>query len=520
MHKKLGGALLLGVAFSAVIGTGFPLAAQAETLRVGIDSADFSSMDPDRATQTQDVALVSWMFNGLVRFPPGSADPAKIEPDLATGWETSPDGLTWTFHLRKDVKFQGGFGTLTADDVVFSLNRAKDPKTSSFANDYAPFKSVEAVDPYTVRITLSSAVPGFLGLVANYHGGNILSKKAVEQYGADFKAHPVGTGPFMFDKAVTQQYVHLVANPDYFRGKPKIDDIEYKFIPSDSSRELAFRSGELDLIYGKREEKWVDQAKSWDNAVVDIFSPGEYRTVSINMAHKPLENLKVREAIAHAINVDQIVAFVGKDVAHKGCSVVPPGYLGEDCSAGAYKYDPALAKKLLSDAGFPNGIKLSAVVSSNSAQKPIMEVIQAQLAQAGIDMQMNVVDHPTYHQLIRKDNSDLVFYGAARFPVADSYLTQFFDSHSTVGTPTAVTNFSHCNVADSEIEKARTTVDAGEQLKLWATAQKKIHDDVCAIPLFDLMQVWVHNKALNYGYDLKGALTLAPPITEKTSLKR
>lgn len=494
--------------------------AGAETLRVGIGSADLSTADPARATQTQDVALVSWMFNGLVRFPPGSADPAAIEPDLAESWETSDDGLVWTFHLRDGVRFHGDFGTLTADDVVYTLNRAKNPETSSFANDYAAFASIEAIDPLAVRITLSEPVPGLLGLVANYHGGNIISQKAAEQYGDDFKNHPIGTGPFMFDKAVTQQSAHLVAFPDYFRGAPQIDDIDYEFIPSDSSRELAFRSGELDLIYGKREQQWVDQAKTWDNATIDIFAPGEFRTLHLNMNHPPIDDLKVRQAIAHAVNVDQLIQFVGADVAHKGCSVVPPGYLGEDCAAGGYSYNLELAKSLLAEAGFEDGLDLSAVVSSSSSQQPVMEVIQAQLAEAGINLDMQIVDHPTYHSQIREDASDIVFYGAARFPVADSYLTQFYDSASIVGTPTGVTNFSHCNVADAEIQAARVASDPEEQKKLWAEAQQKIFDAVCSVPLFELMQVWAQTDGLDLGYELKGSLNLAPPITEKTTLTR
>lgn len=493
--------------------------ASAQTLRVAGNESDFKTLDPDRATSTTDVTLVSWIFNGLVRFPPGSADPAKIEPDLAKSWESSDDEKVWTFHLRQGVKFQGDFGSLTADDVVYSLNRAKDPERSAFASDYSAFEKIEAVDSLTVRITLSRPVPDFLGLVANYHGGQILSKKAAEKYGKDFKRHPIGTGPFMFDKGVTQQYVHLVAFKDYFRGSPKLDGIRYRFIPSDSSRNLAFRSGELDLIVGRREQRWVEQANGWDGAHVDVFGPGEFRTLYINMAHKPLDKLKVRQAIANAVNVDQIIQFVGGDVSEKGCSVVPNGYLGEDCS-WSYKYDPERAQKLLAEAGYPNGLKLSAVVSSITSHLPIMQVIQAQLAQVGIDLKLRVVDHPTYHQRIRQDVSDLVFYGAARFPVADSYLSQFYDSKSIVGTPTAVTNFSHCRVADSEIEGAQNTGSQSERLKLWSLAQKKIHDKVCSVPLFSLMQVWAQSDALHLGYDLKGSLNLAPPITEQTTLTR
>ncbi|MEQ5777295.1 polyamine ABC transporter substrate-binding protein [Thalassospira sp. NFXS8] len=519
MRKTLGVKFILTAALSLASVGAVSHAAIAETLRVGLAAADYSTLDPDRATATQDVALVSWMFNGLVRFAPGSADPARIEPDLATSWETSKDGLVWTFHLKDNVKFHKGYGTLSADDVVFSFNRAKNPETSSYASDYAAFEKIEALDPNTVRITLREPVPGFLGLVANYHGGNIVSKKAAEELGADFQRNPVGTGPFKFDEALTQQSVSLTAFADYFRGAPLIDGIRADFIPSDSSRELAFRSGELDLIYGQRERHWVDQAMFWDNTTVDIFAPGEFRTLFINRAHAPLDNIKVRQAIADAIDVDQIVQFVGTGIARKGCSVVPVGYMGEDCS-WAYSYNPEKAKELLAEAGFENGLNLTAVVSSSSAQKPIMEVIQAQLAKVGINLQMNVVDHPTYHQQIRKDLSDLVFYGAARYPVADSYLSQFYHSDAAIGKPTAVTNFGHCDAGDADITAAKKAATDEERLKYWSAAQKKISEQVCSVPLFSLMQVWARNTALDYGVELKGSLNLAPPITELTTLSR
>ncbi|WP_421361720.1 MULTISPECIES: ABC transporter substrate-binding protein [Agrobacterium] len=491
----------------------------ATILRVGAGGEYISTLDPTRATALVDVGVVSWMFNGLVRFPPGSADPAKIEPDLAERWEVSEDGLAWTFHLRNGVKFHGDYGTVSSEDVVYSLERAKNPKTSSFASDFSEVTLIEAVDPMTVKITLDSPVPGFLGLIANYHGGNIVSRKASEERGADFKLRPIGTGPFMFENAVTEQSVTLRAFPDYFRGKPKLDGIQYNLMPAGASRELAFRSGELDLIYGTREQRWVDLAKSWEGSIVDIFAPGEYRTLFLNQANKPLDNIRIRQAIAHAVNVDQIVQFVGAGVAQKGCSVVPPGFLGEDCT-WTYKYDPELSKKLLAEAGVSNGLTIRPVVSSARAHQQIMEVVQAQLSEVGINMEMQVVDHPTYQEQSRKDLSDVVFYGAARYPVADSYLSQFYHSSASIGKPTAVANFAHCDAADKEIEAGRKAPTDEARLKDWSQAQQKIYEQVCGIPLFNLMQVWVRSEVLDYGYELKGSLNLAPPITENTSLDR
>jgi peptide/nickel transport system substrate-binding protein len=231
-----------------------------------------------------------------------------------------------------------------------------------------------------------------------------------------------------------------------------------------------------------------------------------------------LDNLKVRQAIAAAIDVDEIVQFAGKDIADKGCSIIPNGYLGEDCSSGGYIYDVERAKRLLTEAGYPSGITIKAVVSNVVAQKPIMEVVQAQLAKAGITLQMEVVDHATYQSKIRKDQSAVVFYGAARFPSADYWLSEFYDSSAAIGSKGAMSNFAHCDVADVPIRKARITTDLVTQKDLWKQAQSLIHEDVCGIPLFGLKQVWVHGDNVNYGYGLKGSLNLQPPVTEITSI--
>src|SRR3546814_8861696 len=128
----------------------------ATTLRVAINAPDVANLVPHRAIATADKSLVGWMFNGLVRFPPGSANPAEIEPDLAESWTVSDDGLVWTFKLRQGVKFHGDWGVLTAEDVVYSLERAADKERSSFAGTYEGFEEITAVDSLTVRIELRS----------------------------------------------------------------------------------------------------------------------------------------------------------------------------------------------------------------------------------------------------------------------------------------------------------------------------------------------------------------------------
>lgn len=519
MHRRLfiiTCAALCAIA-SGLIASG--VAAQERTLRVALSASDAGALDPHRSSAGQDTAVFSWMFNALVRFPPGSADLARLEPDLAERWESSPDGLVWTFTLRRGVRFHHGYGELTADDVVFSLRRAADPQRSNFAGDYADFRTVEAVDPRTVRITLKNTVPSLLGLVSDYHGGLIVSRRAAEEMGDNFRRRPIGTGAFAFGDYRAQQSITLVAHREYFRGSPQIARIEARYITSDSTRELAFASGELDLIYGRREQRWVERMRGQRGVTVEVFMPGEFRTLLINTRMPPLDDVRVRRAIAHAIDVNAIVRFVGADVVIPGRSVVPQGYLGETDAVPRYAPDLARARALLAEAGHPNGFTLRAVVSNITSQLPIMEQVQAQLRRVGIVMEMEVVDHTTYHTKIRQDLSGLTFYGAARFPVADSYLTQFYHSRSSVGRPTASLNFAHCSAADAEIDAARSEPDRTRQLALWAEAQRKIMDTVCSVPLYDLLQVWVRRDNVDFGYRLEGAMNLAPPITEATRLR-
>ncbi len=492
--------------------------ALARDVNMAVAAKSAGQLDPHVSTKTQDKVVFGMMFNGLVRFAPGSMSADSIEPDLAERWESSEDGLVWTFHLRQGVQFHGGYGEMTAADVVYSLNRAGDPDRSGVSSDYAQFKNVEALDDYTVQITLEQSIPSLLGVVANYHGGNIVSAKAAEEMGEDFKSHPIGTGPFAFAEFADGQFVRLEAHGDYFRGAPSIEGVTIRYISSGSARDLAFRSGELDLIAGTREDRWVNNFNAAGEATVDVFEPGELRTLHINTNMPPFDDIRVRQAVAHAVNRDELVAFMGASVSRPNGSPVPAGYHGHDSGVNVLPHDPERAKELLAEAGYPDGVTVQVAITEHPALNPPMQVIQAQLAKVGINVELEVMEHSSWHAAIRDDASSMVLYGAARFPVADTYLTQFYHSNSIVKTPTAVTNFSHCDVADEEIVAARSEPDSATQLEQWSNAQQKIVDQVCSVPLFELLQVWGRSPAVNYGYELGGSLSLGPILNETSTL--
>lgn len=490
-----------------------------KTLTVGILSGDARQLDPHVSTATQDKIVLTWMFNGLVRFKPGTADPAIMEPDLAEKWESSPDGLTWTFFLRKGVKFHENYGELTSEDVVYSLKRAASKESSTAYLAYSEFSEVTALDKYTVRIKLTKAVPSLLGLVANFHGGMIVSKKADEEKKGDFKLHPIGTGPFAFQEYKPKNSVTLVAHKDYFRGRPKIDKILYRFMNEDASRELAFTSGELQLAYGTREQRWVEKMQKEKNTAVDIFGLGEQRTLHINSSIKPLDDIRVRRAIAYAINRDDVVSFMGKATSVPSVSVVPEGYLGFVKDVPQYPYSVDKAKALLKEAGYPDGFTLKVIITKVDPLRLPMEIIQEHLRKVGIKLELDVVEHSAFHKLIRENASALVLYGAARFPIADAYLTEFYHSNAIVGKPTAVANFSHCSVADAEIEAARSEQNRTKQLELWKKAQQKIMDGAYAVPIFELLQVYVRNTNLDYGHKIVNSISNGPILDETSDLK-
>lgn len=489
------------------------------TLVVGISLQDANNLDPHQSSSVVDMALFNYLFNGLVRIKPGQASLEFIEPDLAESWESNAAETEWTFHLRRGVQCHHGYGELTADDIVYSIRRAADPTRSGFAGSFDALKSISAVDKYTVNITLEHTVPGFLGLLSNYHGGNIVCQRAAVEMGMNFNKKPVGTGPFMFVEYQPQQYVRLAANDQYFRGKPRIREIMYRYILSEASLDLAFATGEIDMISGQQNQRWMQRTKKVPGAVVVAMEPAELSTLYLNVTAKPLDDIRVRQAIAYAIDRPGLVQLKGKEANREGKSVVPIGYVGFSADVSLLPHNLAKAKQLLAEAGYPDGITLKTVHTTWPKMASTMEVVQAQLYEAGIHLEIEPVEHATFHSKIRQDLSPLVHYAAARFPIADVYLTGFFHSKSTVGTPTAITNFSHCAVADNEIDMARIEPAVDKRNTLWKIAQEKIAAEVCGIPLIEVLQVWAYRDNLDLGYELKGNLNLAPPIIEATHFK-
>lgn len=534
---------VLALFFTSATGLLAAKLAKKQVLTIAFDAGDTKSLDPHRAATTVDRSTVDTIFNGLVRYPPG--DQVKPEPDIAKSWKVSKDKKVWTFKLRKDVFFhpfpgQSSGYKLTSEDVVYSLKRAADSKHSSYAGEYKGI-SISAPDAYTVVITLENPISGtlFLAKFASYAGGFIVSKKALEAKGDDwFKIHPVGTGPFMFKSYAPREKTVLVRNPKYFRGASVLEKLVIRYMPSVSSRELGLRTGELDIIEGQNEEKWVGKISQLPEVKVQTFGPCETQMVHLNMTKKPFDNLKVRQAVAYAIARGEVAAFMGSSLAVPiySSAMAPPaaGALTkkEAKKAGVlFEGNIKKAKALLTEAGFPNGFKAEVIISelATSYRKPMVG-IQAQLKKAGIDITLKVVDHSAFHSLIRDDASPMVLYACWR-PNADVFLTRFYHSDSVVVSGKKPdTNFSHYGTVDADgdgkvdsidglIEKARLELDTKKQSAMWRKAQIQLLKHAAVVPIIRLKYAFPMKSYVDLGHPLVFSwCTYSPQITEKTRI--
>lgn len=501
-------------------------------LRVAGPADDLTSLDPHFATTTQDRNVVDMLFNGLVRYEPGNAP--NFEADLAEALPESEmvDGeQVWTFHLRRGVMCHPTDEVpsyeLTAEDVVYSLQKSADPERSAYAGDYEGM-TFEAVDDYTVEITLDDPLSEvlFFPKVTDYSGGFIICKKAAEALGDEgLKTNPVGTGPFMFESYSPQQKTTLVANDDYFRGQPLLGGVEYRYISDYNSRELAISAGELDLTEGDYSAEALARMRDEENVRVDVYQPGEVAVIHFNTTVAPLDNPDVRKALAYATSREDIVALYGEGSPVQPVYAPVPSILNGGLSrnevedAGLlYEVDRERARQMLADAGYADGFELEVVTSPMTGYRDIYESLQAQWAEVGVDVNINPVDHSTMHTMIREDANAFVVYTAWR-PNAQVWLTRFYHSDSIVVTGESPdTNFSHYDQIDDLIESARTETDSEAQIQLWKEAQIQILEDMVAYPVRIGAKAWLRNPALDYGHEVNSTYSLYPQITEISRL--
>jgi peptide/nickel transport system substrate-binding protein len=501
-------------------------------LQFGMNAADLGTLDPHFSATTNDRTVVDLIFNGLLRYKPGDSN--EFEPDLATEVpqaEETDDGQVWRFQIREGVMTHPHPDVdsyeITADDILFSLERSADPDRSAYAGEYTGM-TFEKVDDYTVDVIVEQPLSEvlFLPKFADYAGGFIVPQQAAEAIGDDsFQTNPVGTGPFRFEGYTPQDRIRLLAHEDYFRGQPQLGGVDLRFVPDDSSRELALQTGELHVINGPADAVWIDRIDALDDISVDVFGVGEVTFLAFNTEAEPFDDIRVRQAIAYAIDRDEHLALFGEPAAQNVYSLVPDqlldGGLSEEEARDmdlTFDYDPDRAMELLEEAGYGDGFQLELVSSESESYLRNYESMQAELAAVGIDLQLQVVDHSTMHEQIRQEVNPIVIYIAWR-PNADVYLTRFTHSSTRVQIGDAPdTNFTRYTELDDLIEEARVETDPDRQIEIWKEANAQLLEDMVIYPLHFLNQVYARRDSVDYGHELVSVMGLTPQITENTTL--
>jgi peptide/nickel transport system substrate-binding protein len=496
-------ALMLGVSLLAGCK---PVAKQPVTFVFA--KGDAVELDPADVTDGESVTVMNNIFEGLVRYKPGSTE---VEPCLATSWDTSTDGLVWTFHLRQNVKFQDGT-PFNADAVVFSYERQRDPKHPFHQYGkweywgwcFSEIAKTEKVDDATVKITLSQPFAPFLSTMAMFTM-DIVSPTNCNKLKDQWFAHPVGTGPFSFVEWVKGDHITLEKNTSYWGTAPTIDKLVFRVIDDPSSRYLALQKGE---VQGMEFPSPDDLPKITQDTNLTVMSePGlNVGYLAMNMGtdtpgyQKQFGDVRVRQAINYAINKQDIVNQLYKGTASAAVNPIPPTLWGYNDAVQDYTYNPAKAKELLKAAGYPNGFKTNLWAMPVSRPymfdpKAIATAIQADLKAVGIDAEIVTYDWGTYLKKTEAGEHAMCLLGwTADYADPDDFLYVLLDSDAaTVGSAGNVAFYRNPTV-HSLNKQAQMTTDFNKRVDLYKQVQVIVHNDAPWVPLAYAKQTLVFAK--------------------------
>ena len=489
---------LLACLFAVAAGAASPLLAAEAPLSAGANdrvtiatNAEPDTLDmltsvfpPISYVVLRNIAEMLWGYNldGTVR------------PTVAS-WERSPDGKIVTFHLHPGIKFHSG-DELVADDVLFSFDRMK-KNTPAFMRHARLVKSIEKLDKYTVRftwdrpdVTLFDGMQLFLGSKA-YH--DRVGEKI-------FMTQPSGIGPYRLTKYAPGQYIDLVAFDGYYGIKPAIKAARFYIVKDDETRVAKLRAGEADIIMNAP----YPEVKPLEDEGFTVLKYPANPTVSVVFdlltPQSPWHKLKVRQAIAHAIDADAIVKGLFHGIPER-YPMLAPGEEGYDPMMKFPTFDPALAKRLMVEAGYPNGFKMPLYFNGTSFYgfRQAAEAVSLYLKAIGIDCEMhNIEAVQGLHQARRAqtDHSiELVTIGA--LPIANTGLTPI-DMLTISFRSSAPSVVSHFPEVDSGIEAALAEPDPTKRAVIIRRVTNFLHDQVATITLWDSVSVYAMKKGITY----------------------
>jgi peptide/nickel transport system substrate-binding protein len=439
--------------------------------------------------------VVSLVFDGLIGFDLDG----NVVPALAESWSVSDDGLTYTFQLRKDVKWSDGTG-FTAADVAFTYNAIKDPSVkSAYASQFASLAAVTADGPYTVSFVLSTPSAPFLGKL--WLG--ILPKHIWE--GQDFatskyNSSPIGTGPWKVEEWVQLDHITFVANETYYRGRPYLDRLVMKVIPDATVAFAAIERGDIDYIaftgiVGGVPYEQVDRLKTNPNLVVTLYSVPQPQELWFRVNEPPFDNVLVRQAVAHAIDRDYIVEklLYGYGTVENSHVPSPIGWAYDPYVRG-YAYDPKAADALLDQAGYAkgtDGIRFKTTIyGTPGAREVLCQVLKENLRAVGIDATIDISDWTTYMNKVRVERTAHGMWSILAIPALPEpdEGTIYVDSAEIKSGGRNASQYRNARI-DELIALGRKETDPGLRRAIYFEYQQILGEELPCLTLYNVTAV-------------------------------
>ncbi len=471
---------------------------------VSVLNADIQTADVQKTTKDYEVP---WnIYDRLVEVKVAEDGTSSIEPSLAENWEISPDGMEYTFHLAQGVKFHNG-NDFTAEDVIYTFTRMLTEEgamnTESvdqikgaaelLAGEAETLEGVEAVDDYTVKITLKEPFAAFLACISTA-GASIYDSEATEAAGDQFGMDPaltVGTGPFKFASWTLNDRLVMVRNEDYWKGAPELPGVVIRIVPDTETQTMMFENGELDIIDLDFVTDAVDRfTATYPDQIVQAPRVG-ITYLTMNHSKEPFQDPKVRRAVQMAVDKQAILdaLYGGRGQVEYG--IIPHGLIGFNPNQTPINYDPEAAKTLLAEAGYGDGftMELSANSADSDTTTMALEIIKDQLAEVGINAEIKNYDESTWLETRKAGElGSFLATWTADFNDPDNFMYTFFGNEEK-------TTVRSINYADTEtmgrVAAARAIVNEDERVAEYqALEEKLIHEDAAWAPMYSRMHLW------------------------------
>ncbi|CAN5373127.1 ABC transporter substrate-binding protein [soil metagenome] len=458
-----------------------------------------TSLDPGKVQDGDTIDALQQTFEGLV----GWGEDNKPTPILAEKWEITDGGRSYVFTLKKDLKFSSG-NPVTAEDFKACLERNCDPKFASptaetYMTDIVGVKDViagktkeidgvQVIDPMTLKITIDKPRPYFLGKLT-YPIAFVFDRKALADPSKEMKdvSEMIGTGPYAVSKFVPEQVMEFKANPSYHGGAPKIDGIQRPVVKDPAQRLQLFRNGEVDLVQLERQDLKGVQDDPALKPQLKLFDRPAFWYIGMSLkGYAPFKDVRVRQAVAQAIDVDNIVDNILGGVNKKADGIVPAGVFGHrDSGQKTWKYDPEAARKKLAEAGYPDGKGLPDFEMSFRESRPDIALVAQQVAsdlKKNLNMNVTLRTMEWASYLTKNNKKQIPFFHmrwAADYLDAENFLS------------TLLASYGHENKVyysnpqfDALCREADTSLDEKKRLELYGKAEDIALQDAPYLPIY------------------------------------